>query len=1329
MPTPLQIQQAIQQVTDHHSFIHVLLRQTLGWEIPEEAGEMEEIAYSWSIEELRAEGLNKEIVDGQIWQIQPMVSDAQQDWGIFVLEFKRPDAFGTGRGMAGLLRKVLSGLVNKARGRPSHLPAWEREHLLFICTYKYQHFRFGYFRAPRDKEKTATLAHFGWTQGDTHIQTLARCNLPPLAFPKDGGADRQAWVSQWQSAFDKSKVTEQFYKDYVDVLNSMEESLVGLENTDKEPHARRDYARLVLGRLMFLYFLQKKGWLGIAGQTSTKGARLQPEYAYLETHFDQVTSRARTNSNSTTFYDDFLTGLFFSVLNVPRSDRPPQVTRKYGEIPFLNGGLFHRTNEELYHKDRLHIPDDVFRKVFDPQDGLFLKYNFTVKEDEPLDVIVAVDPEMLGLVFERQVVEREVKGAFYTPLSVVGFMCQRSLAEYLSAETVVPCDKVAHLLEQEDAAQLTEAEAHDVFDRLSGIAVCDAAAGSGAFLLGMLHRLVRLNYAVYRGFPSVAKEMRRRLQKTAPAEMRLKSDWTEHHVRYLLKRSIVRNNLFGVDIEPSAIQIAQLRMWLSLCVEHEADFVQEIPPLPNLDYNLRVGNSLTGHYLGIDFELETDTRSSHLLPIMEDLDRLEAAYYEMTDEREKKQQRDEIEHLHWRLLEEGIRDELHQLPAKRRAVEDALQQRRDGSLFPEVEDFTSEERADLAWLERRKTDLDAGLAALTTDQRHLREEERSRHPVLWRVHFARVFREKGGFDIVIMNPPYVSTQGASELDYVPDLTAKLGFNDDLYVFFAFRSFGLPHFLGIARPGGVVCYITSDTFFTLQTKTRMRQLLQSRDLRLLVQCDPFKQTVDTAIFLALNQPPQSGPDILEFIQARPVLDRFPPIAFDLPWSGGAGFLLPVSVVSSDDALPETGDDEPQAEEENSRADAKADADPTVNVRECEHDGLRRYLTPAAVYRNAIKSAFFEPSPRNAILYNRFMERTKRLVDEWWDKIEDSRKFDRNRELIDRYHRSLQPGDVTIAGLICEGGQGMAPANNGRFLGYLEGTPQAEAIIGRRRVLETRWDDTGEVARVYRRLKARTSEFPELADSLKEHFPGEDNWRQVLGFKRGEIYRIVQANLICDVDDLSARQRSQMIRKGIKGKKCWVPYRKGDPEGNKWVSFDPLYICWSEENVEWLSTHSGQSEANMPVLRNRHLYLTDGITWTRIGNHVCMKARIQPKCVFDADSVRLTPITSCVSAHTFLAMLNSDLLSYFCKRFLLNTAKYEIGAVRMLPIVIPTPSQEAALAQLAQRAIAVQTEILRDGRTERREELDRIQCEVNTAVEELYGVAGMGPFNEF
>jgi len=1312
------LEESVRRVDSLESLFGLLSSDELAWPVDPSAMQ-DDGTFAWSANELRLdESAARHISHGSVQQLRPFPGVRSQPWGIFLVTFTDGRIYRTA------LRQVLRGLV-PSRRRESHLPEWHHENLLFICTTReYDRFTFAHFRG--EQRQKARLATFEWERGAPYIHTLCKFNLPALRFPKDGGADIQGWISQWQSAFDKSRVTEQFYKDYVEVLDRIEESIVGLEDTEKEPHARRDYAQLVLGRLMFLYFLQKKGWLGIAGQTTASGARLQPDDSYLERHFERITGSAKAGGKSTAFYDDFLIGLFFNVLNTPRNERPAHVTRTYGEIPFLNGGLFQRTKAELYHRARLHIPNDVFRLLFDPRDGLFLRYNFTVKEDEPLDITVAVDPEMLGLVFERQVVQREVKGAFYTPPSVVGFMCQRSLAEYLSEETALPRGKVTDLLEFDDAGDLTADETSAVFDRLADITVCDAAVGSGAFLLGVLHRLVRVHYVLYETSPSVATLMRTRLAEVNHRLSRLTADATESQVKYQLKRAIIQKSLFGVDIEPSAIQIAQLRMWLSLCVEHEAEFVQDIPPLPNLDYNLRVGNSLTGHYLGIDFELETDTRSQRFRPILDELDRFEAQYYEMTDEQEKDNQRREIENLHWRLLEEGVRAELRQLPARRRAIEKALERRRTESLFPEMENHTPQERAHLAWLDSREVDLNAGLERLTTDQRHLREEEQSHHPVLWRVHFARVFREKGGFDVVIMNPPYVSTQGTSGLDYISNVTGKLGFNDDLYVFFAFRAFGLPHFLGIARPGGVVCYITSDTFFTLQTKTRIRELLQSRDLRLLVQCDPFRQTVDTAVFLALNRTPEPEQDSFEFIQARAVLDRFPHIAFSPPWAEGATFALPVTEAAhaeetDGDIEDEVPDDEPVATE----AETGPVPGIVVPTRECEHDRLRRYQVPAAVYRGALKNAFFEPSRRNAALYSRFMEPLKRLVDEWWDRIKDSRRFEQNQEAIVQYHQTLCPGQVTIVGLVCEGGQGMRTANNGRFLGYLEGTPQAERVLERRRALAAKWETDKRVAPVYRRLKAKKLNFPELADALKAHFAGEQNWTRVLGLKRGEIYRIVPRDLIFDVKRMTEEQREKVIHSGIKGKRRWVPYRKGDPKGNKWVSFDPLFIEWSKKNVAWLSDRCNP----VPRWQGYNFFFTEGITWTLFANHAPLKARLQPKCVFDASGSRLTPTLGMLSAHFVLAVLNSDVVSYFSKRFIKNTQDFEIGDLRLLPVVMPTPPQHKRLEQLARRAVAVQTDILRDGRTKQQPELDRIQGEVNAAVEELYGVSGLGPFDEF
>jgi hypothetical protein len=193
-----------------------------------------------------------------------------------------------------------------------------------------------------------------------------------------------------------------------------------------------------MGRLMFLYFLQKKGWLGKEGQAAATGSRLQPDPDYLQRKFTEVTGR----SDGTAFYGKFLKPLFSKVLCVPRRDRPAAITRQFGEIPFLNGGLFHQSEIEKRFPD-LIIADSGFCAVLDPDNGLFRRYHFTVREDQPLDRQVAVDPEMLGKIFEQQVVGRDIKGAFYTPSPVVDYMCRESLRGVYCLRVVIRFPRTA----------------------------------------------------------------------------------------------------------------------------------------------------------------------------------------------------------------------------------------------------------------------------------------------------------------------------------------------------------------------------------------------------------------------------------------------------------------------------------------------------------------------------------------------------------------------------------------------------------------------------------------------------------------------------------------------------------------------------------------------------------------------------------------------------------------------------------------------------------------------------------------------------------------------
>jgi hypothetical protein len=1163
-----------------------------------------------------------------------------------------------------------------------------------------------------------------------------------------GLPDREAkWVTilqTWAEAFNTERVTNDFYRDYVKAQKTLAGAISGLPKGHDDELSRLDYAQLIMGRLMFLYFLQKKGWLGLEGEAKASGGRLNPDYDYLQRKYGEYVGR-----KGKSFYANFLRRLFFEVLCVERRQRKAAITREFGEIPFLNGGLFHKCEVEREAERKrkaIAIPDEAFEPILadDIETGLFRHYNFTVREDEPLEREVAVDPEMLGKVFEQQVVGREVKGAFYTPQPVVDYMCRESLKAFLltraagegdtavegggkpvARETIL--DLVEMTPEEEGrkdvsrVSKLSNKEAIRLDTLLDGIAVIDPAVGSGAFLVGMLHRLVDLRCALIRRSIPVTRERAKFLNSVHTGRHRVTLKETapsDPDLRYVLKRRIIQQNLHGVDIERSAIQIAQLRLWLSLAVEHEVEFVDHIQPLPNLDLNLVEGNSLIGTFrpkgskeaFDLELELREPKPGSRTAQIIDDIERHHETYANAEEEDEKESCLKEVHDLHRQLLEEQVAQAI-------RKVKEDIADLKSGRLG----DFYSHrEERQLAHLEHQLEVLPRALKALKKDQ----SMDGSALPMLWTLRFPRVFAEKGGFDVCMANPPYVSTQGASKLPYTKDLVDKLGgksWNDDHYVFFTYRALGHPEaperMRSVTRPGGVACFITSDTYFTLGSKERVRSLLQSRRLLKIGQVDPFHATVDAAVYLVQNRGRIDG-EPCEFFNGR-FLGRFECDRLiemsDRPAPDGERW-----VSEGEFVLPSAGKGKTKA------AERKVESlrDRTLGKTE---DGKRkdvwRYRADPAVWREALKGAIFEPFARNAALYNRFMGPLVALVGKWWRRIETSRKFEQNRRETETYHRTLKPGDVTLVGLVCEGGQGMRTANNGRFLAYSEGTAQADAILKRRDDLRDLWASSSATAEAYKKLSRKHEDFADLADAMKTQF---QDWTGDLGLGRGEIYRVVPARDVVDVETMSDEDKKQGVGNV---RKCWVPFRKGDPEGNKWVSFDPLYIFWSRENVEWLVNNSGRPEPNMPVMRNPHLYFTEGITWTAVGNHVCIKARIQPKCVFDADSMRLAPVPGTLSAKAFLALLNSDLLSYVKWRFLKNTQKNEIGDLRLFPIIMPSKEQEARLEALAIRGIEVQTDILQNGNTSRQAELDEIQAQVNAAVEELYGVVGLGPFDEF
>ena len=437
----------------------------------------------------------------------------------------------------------------------------------------------------------------------------------------------------------------------------------------------RDYVKKMMGRIVFLYFLQSKGWL--AGN-----------YHYMH---DLFTGSEQKDD----FLDKVLEPMFFGLLNTKPEDRrtAPLVNGvgvKYipnaDQIPYLNGGLFQQ--EKIDEVDS-RFPAKMFQSLFD----FFDSYNFTIDENDPNDAEVGVDPEMLGKIFENLLEDNKDKGAFYTPKEIVRYMCQESLIAYLqtheSDEAVKQhIDNFVKTYNVEELGGASSELAASIDQRLKDVKICDPAIGSGAFPMGLLRELYACRKAIEIFDADNAAD---------------------------IKRHIIQNNIYGVDIEKGAVDIARLRFWLALIIDEK-----EPMPLPNLDFKIMQGNSLLESYKGVDLsQVQKKVRVSNskknrgVLSLsfdeqddMANIQRLVKQYFDITDHVRRDECRNQINHY--------IKDYIKKCgPA----------------IAEEVDDLE-----------------------IPNDQFFL-----------WHTYFADVF-ENGGFDIVIGNPPYVNVEGISVED-------------------------------------------------------------------------------------------------------------------------------------------------------------------------------------------------------------------------------------------------------------------------------------------------------------------------------------------------------------------------------------------------------------------------------------------------------------------------------------------------------------------------------------------------------------------------------------
>jgi hypothetical protein len=586
-------------------------------------------------------------------------------------------------------------------------------------------------------------------------------------------------LDELEEAFNIESVTKEFFLKYRELFLHTKEALDEIVKNDTKVKTDFDtkgvdtvnFAKKLLGQIVFLYFLQKKGWFGV-GRDDDWGSGSKK---FLRELF------SGNHGSYHNFFNDILEPLFYEALRIDRSHDDDYYSRFNCKIPFLNGGLFDPIgNYDWVHTD-IHLPNDIFsneRKTKEGDTGtgildVFDRYNFTVREDEPLEKEVAIDPELLGKAYEKfnairpdnfeeftKVLKSGKKGeeskfnkkfgVYYTPREIVHYMCKQSLINYLATQAEdtqldTPISKqdiedlieVGELITEHEATALIKEKnikegiqkaseytslladgirgnAKIIDGWLEEITVCDPAVGSGAFPVGMMNEIVRL-----RSVLSVF------LQDGGRSD-------------YDFKRRCIEHSLYGVDIDPGAVEIAKLRLWLSLVVDEED--IKNIKPLPNLDYKIVCGNSLLGYpYTPMGLKA---------------IEKLKEHFFYETRPSEKNLLRKEIDKAIYNLFED---------------TEKSL---------------------------GYKVSMD------------------------FKINFSEVFSERGGFDVVIANPPYYTLEVTSKINKESlKLTSKVyAGKADIHYFFYEKG------INVLNNIGTLCFITSRYFIEATYAKLLRKFI-------------------------------------------------------------------------------------------------------------------------------------------------------------------------------------------------------------------------------------------------------------------------------------------------------------------------------------------------------------------------------------------------------------------------------------------------------------------------------------------------------------------------
>ncbi len=577
-------------------------------------------------------------------------------------------------------------------------------------------------------------------------------------------------INDLYKRFDIEVVSSEFFLNYKNLFFNLEKSLnkdkIFVNFAKKNKLNVANFSQKLLGQIIFCYFLQKKGWLGVDKNKKFGSG----DFDYLRNQFDQI------NKNKKNFFNDFLEFFFYDGLN--KQNKNYYLDKLKSKVPYVGGELFEYQEGYDWRKENLRISNDIFsNKNKDGILDIFDLYNFTVDESLPLDIEIAIDPEMLGKVFENLLPEnvKKMQGTFYTPREVVSYICKTSLSDYIffKMSKIIPQEIVDKFIFNEnfiiENEKLILVNCNFIDKILSDVKICDPSIGSGAFAVSILNLITKIRLKLS---PFIKKKYKKN--------------------SYYFKRECIQNSIYGVDIDETAVDITKLRLWLSLIVD--VNDYERTEPLPNLDFKILQGDSLNEKYENINLGLSIFEKDNQTIDLFSN--------------------------------ETSLYDYISKLANEQNQYFKAVSYSKKIQIKKNIEKIMF----DIIKVIKSSNDYQNLTKNLRNDNLENLFKTRSKKNFFpWGIFYADVFLKNKGFDLIIGNPPYVDSEEMvknekTKREEYNNIYKSAKGNWDKYIIFIELG------LNLLNPNGVISFIVKNTLISSKYSETIRRMMLNYNIR-------------------------------------------------------------------------------------------------------------------------------------------------------------------------------------------------------------------------------------------------------------------------------------------------------------------------------------------------------------------------------------------------------------------------------------------------------------------------------------------------------------------